>query len=334
MSVYFNQTNLTPGTSQFITRAEVIAGFSTLVNDLSGGQFNISSIFNNPNPVVSSITVNPSGTISNPAAVQATRHIVSTVGALAPTAPLSLSNVLRAPGITDTTGNLFADVYAKNFNAQNTNTNQNGLTLSYGWTGIQGKPVTGPVQNLVSWIPAIGAGTSGFILQNVSTINGVPVLSSLTSYTTLNGTNINNTGVINTPSVVGVSSLNGVSYPPAAVQATSVTATQTVNTSSLTATGTATIANLAATLGSFGGRTPLVNAVVGGGPTYVAFGYEPWTQGKYYSTIQGSMVFATVQPAGANLNPITCQVNNATSIQTFGNATYNGQPAWWMTIGR
>lgn len=169
MSALFNQTNIAPGTSQFITRTEVIQGFSTLAGDLSG--VNLSSFFINPNPIVSSITVNPSGTVGNPAVMTAGRYNISTVGAVAPVKPYAVGNY---QGHTDLTGNIYVDVYAKNFGATNpANTATPGNTLLYGYTGIYGLPSGGGTQGFMGWNPGNPAGTN-FILSNISSINGIP----------------------------------------------------------------------------------------------------------------------------------------------------------------
>jgi hypothetical protein len=210
MSIYYNQTNQTPGTSQFITRQEVIQGFSTLAGDLSGVDF-LSSFFVNPNIQVSSIAVNPSGTIQNPGSVKAGNYVVSTnVAALYPTRPYATPNPLL--GVTDQTGGVYTDFYAKNFGATNPlNTTTPGNVLLYSYQGITGLTSGGGVQGLVGWNPTNPAGTN-FILSNVSTINGIPPNQSQGTFTTLTGSNITMSGQLNVPQVVGVSSINGEMY--------------------------------------------------------------------------------------------------------------------------
>jgi len=207
MSLYYNQTNQTPGTANFITRQEVIQGFSTLAGDLSG--VNISSFFINPNPVVSSITVNPAGTVGNPAVMTAGRYNLSTVGAFAPVRPYATGTF---QGHTDTTGNVYADLYAKNFGATNpANTATPGNNLLYGYNGIVGILPGGGTQGFMGWNSGNPAGTN-FILSNVSTINGVPPNQSQGTFTSLTGSNITMSGQLFSPQIVGVSSINGELY--------------------------------------------------------------------------------------------------------------------------
>ena len=331
MSVLFNQTNISPATSQFITRAEVILGFSTLAGDLSG--INISSlVFNNPNPSLSTIRMNPNGFVSGAAYDQAGRQVVSTVGSLAP-AFLGLNNPQMT--IMNTNGQITQDLYAKNFGATNSLSNANNPKIFYSYQGISAQPTTGPSQPLATWIPAVGTGTSGWNLANVSSINGVPVLSSFTSYTTLNGQNINNTGVINTPSVVGLSSLNGAAYPPQTIQTTNLTASN-VALSSMTATGGITSQKL--TVNSFplfnSNYSPLIYAKAPSQPIYWLGGLDNLvpsggSSSLTISSINGNIISANAQSAGT-VNVVSVQLINNTQAVVYSAPQFAGQPVWWQ----
>ena len=207
MSVLFNQTNIAPGQSFYITRTEVIEGFSTLAGDLSG--VNLSSFFVNPNPVVSSITVNPAGTVGNPAVMTAGRYNLSTVGAFAPVRPYPTGTY---QGITTTNGLTYQDLYAKNFGALNpASTGTPGSNLLYGYQGIAGILPGGTTQGFMGWNPSNPAGTN-FILSNISSINGIPPGQSQGTFTTLTGSNITMSGQLFVPQITGVSSINGELY--------------------------------------------------------------------------------------------------------------------------
>jgi len=211
MSALYNQTNIAPGTSQFLTRAEVDQALSTIAGDLSGAD--LSTLFYNPNPKFSSISMPASGTISLPGVVQAKALNLSTGTSIVEqtftNTPGPLQMAFSKAGVT-------TDVYAKNFIGANTSaaiaTSTNNLLL-YSYLGIQGVPNTGSVQPFLTWYPSNPAG-SNWALTNVSSINGQQANTSPTTFTTLTGgTLVANT--VNASQVIGVSSLNGLTYQAA-----------------------------------------------------------------------------------------------------------------------
>lgn len=210
MSVYYNQTNITPGTANFITRAEVIQGLSTLAGDLSG--VNFSTFFLQPNPVFSTITMNPTGNIALPAAINTQTLTLSTVGGVKPVQPFGTTFAgigVTAPGQPT----LYGDIYAKNFGAQNGLNNTSNNVLLYSYNGVSGLTSNGVAQGLVGWNPT---NALPFNLSNVSTINGIPPNTSGTTFTNLSGQNLTTTGTLTSPQLANLSSINGLPYQAAA----------------------------------------------------------------------------------------------------------------------
>lgn len=209
MSALYNQTNIAPGTSLFISRAEVLDGLSTLAGDLSG--VNFSTFFNNPNPVVSSITVNPSGTISLPGVVRTQALNLSSVSQIFPVA--GNGTQYTAIGAASATGlnAVYADFYAKNHVAQNSVTNQNADKILYSYQGVTAQSAAGVSQPLAVWNSTSPSGTQ-WTLANVSTINGVQPGASFNTFTSITGSNITMNGTLLAPQMTGLSSINGVIY--------------------------------------------------------------------------------------------------------------------------
>jgi len=202
-------TSLNANTSAFITRQEVIQALSTIVPELS--TLNISSlIFGSPNPLFSTVTVNPSGQINGFAPIQTSNVIFAANAGLQKPANLRLGYVgnqsTSALCVTDSANNL-APMRATNFiaNAGSASGFSAGWAFSSnGFVTVDGNGAANPI---LTW----QFGNSNTIaLSNISTINGSPVGSQIQTYTSLTGSNITNTGVIATPSLVSLSSLNGI----------------------------------------------------------------------------------------------------------------------------
>lgn len=205
MSALYNQTNLTAGTAQFITRSEVIQGLSTLAGDLSG--VNFSTFFNQPNPTFSTITMNPTGNISLPAGVNTQVLTLSTVGSIKAVQPYGTS--FTGVGVQGSAPNLYGDLYARNFGAMNGFNNTSNNQVLYSYQGIQGITSNATVQALAGWNPA---NPLPWNLTNVSTINGIPPNVSGTTFTTLTGNTLTaNTQVI-TPTIASITSINASAY--------------------------------------------------------------------------------------------------------------------------
>lgn len=209
MSALFNQTNIAPGTTNFITRAEVIQGFSTLAGDLSG--VNFSTFFLQPNPVVSTLTVNPSGTISLPGSINTQILNLSSVSQILPVAPQGTTQFLGI-GVGSATGvnSVFQDFYAKNHFSQNTNTKAQGDKINYSYQGIYGLQGGVNAQPLAVWNSGAPSG-SNWTLANVSSINGVQP-GAFNNFTSITGSNITLNGNLLAPQMTGLSSINGVPY--------------------------------------------------------------------------------------------------------------------------
>ena len=207
MSALFNQTNISPGQSLYITRTEVIQGFSTLAGDLSG--VNLSTIFTNPNPIVSTLTVNPSGLIGGYPIANLSKVNLSTTQAL------GLTNIYNYPGaitaLATASSSNTAPVVGIGFKAQlltNTNAQQR---IDYNFNQITATQDGANYNPLAVYTPALNPVWS---LSNVSTINGLPV-SGGTTFTNLTGSNLTVTGTLLSPQVTGISSINGVGFQTA-----------------------------------------------------------------------------------------------------------------------
>lgn len=212
MSIYYNQTNQTPGTSQFITRAEVQNAFSSIAGDLSGVDWQ--NILYNPNPKFSTITMNPTGSITQGAVVQAASG-------------LGISSQLM------TYNRMFAnlsDPYTLGIrdNAPG-GVNYSPLALGQVWVKpkfFDNSPGVVIAPQLMAYVTSLTDPTqqktfcqlnslaNGVALSNISSINGNPP-SGATTFTNLTGSNLTTTGTLTSPQIVSVSSINGVPYSAA-----------------------------------------------------------------------------------------------------------------------
>ena len=249
MSVNEFVTSANQKQSLYITRQEVIDAITSLSS--------LSSInFLSPNPLFSTITMNPSGQINGFAPIQTSNVVFAPNAALGKPGNLRLGFVgnqsTSALCVTDTTGNL-APMRATNFIA-----NSGGASgFSAGWAFSSNGFVTVDGNGLANPILTWQFGNSNAIaLQGISTINGQPVGTQIQTYTSLTGSNITNTGVIATPSLVSLSSLNGVAL-------SSYSNTQIWKPYTVTATGAsnvAMVANVPQTVLTFTGL-PVTSAV-------------------------------------------------------------------------
>lgn len=207
MSVYYNQTNITPGTSQFITRAEVIEGLSTLAGDLSG--VNLSSLFMTTTPNFSTINMNPNGLVTGYSAAQFKQVNFSTTQAIA------LTNIYNFPGaITATlpnTASNTAPVVASGFKAQLFTNNDAQPRIDYNYNVITATSNGSNFYPLAAFLPT-GPGSNLWNLTNVSTINGNPVGTTSGTFTSLTGSNLTLTGQLISPQIVSLASVNGLPY--------------------------------------------------------------------------------------------------------------------------
>jgi hypothetical protein len=196
---YQNET-----TPLYVTRQEVIQTLSTIANDLSG--VNFSNIFANPNPLFSTITMNPTGSILGPAA-----NIVAG-------SALGISSVLETynrlfNNLTDpfvlgmrNAGNQYqAQAFGQVYVKPNVFTNETTClvapaSLSYLTNFSANTPV-------INW----NSGASQVSLSNISSINGGPATGG-TTFNSLTGSNITLSGQLFSPQQVGVSSMNGYTY--------------------------------------------------------------------------------------------------------------------------
>jgi hypothetical protein len=192
-------------TSAFITRQEVVQGLSTIANDLSG--FNFSNIFANPNPLFSTITMNASGNIQGAAQVYAT-------GALGISSVVETYNRMFASG---------TDPFV--LGIRNGANQYQPVALGQLWV----KPnvftnetacVVAPAS--LNYATAIGtnypvinfnSATNQVSLSNISSINGNPP-SGQNTFTSLTGSNITLSGMLTSPQIVNLSSINGATYTP------------------------------------------------------------------------------------------------------------------------
>ena len=208
MSALYNQTNIASYTTQFITRAEVAQGFSTLAGDLSGA--NLSTLFLNPNPVVSTLTVNPSGSISLPGVINTQALSLSSIGVFRPVKGFATN--YNAVGLINSNATNYNALYTAGVVAQNSVPDANGDKFVYGTNSMYGVPVASGTPNpFISWL-AGNSSNSQYVLQNVSTINGVVPGTGMTTFTSLTGSNLTTTGTLTSPQIVSVSSINGVPY--------------------------------------------------------------------------------------------------------------------------
>lgn len=202
-------TSANQNTSLYITREETIQAISSIVPLLSS--FSTITFGVSPNPKFSTITMNPIGQISGFCPIQTSNVIFNaSTTVVSQAGNLQLGNIGATTNsalcVTDNNGNM-APMRATNFLA--TAGGASGFAAGWGFTNqgfvtFDGTAATTPV---LTW--QFG-NNQKIALQNISTINGNPVGSTITTYTSLTGQNITNTGVITTPSIVSVSSLNGV----------------------------------------------------------------------------------------------------------------------------
>lgn len=201
-------TSANAKTSLYITRNEVIEAISSIVPALS--TFSSITFGTSPNPNFSTIAMNGSGVITGFVPIQTSNVIFASTTQLFAAGNLRLCAVgtqpNRALGPTDTQGNM-APLRANNFYA----TAGGSAGFAAGWAFSSNGFVTvdgnGNANPVLTW----QYGNSNAIgLQNISTINGAPVGQGITTYSNLTGVNINNSGVVTTPSIVSLSSLNGI----------------------------------------------------------------------------------------------------------------------------
>ena len=204
-------TSLNSIQSAFITRQEVIEALSTILPSLSS--FSTIAFGTSPNPSFSTITMNPNGQISGYVPIQ-TSNVIFTTNAQ----PAGFAQKLILGSAQPSSSNCITAVDVNNSNAPLQGSQvvvRNGAAGSLGgvYQSILPQSNVFTSANGLSQVPYIvwnGATglTANIALSNISTINGSPPNVNPTTYTTLSGTTINNSGVITTPSVVGVSSLN------------------------------------------------------------------------------------------------------------------------------
>ena len=200
-------TSANGNTSLFITRQEVITALSTIASDLSGAS--TSGLFYNPNLQLSTLTMNAAGQINGFVPIQTSNVIFNSNTTIGQAGNLQVGAVASTPNqalcVTDNNGNT-APFRAENFWANSTGTN--------GWANGWGLSNTGLGVHLANYstvrVATWNLGQANTIcLSNISSINGAPVNANPTTYTNLSGNNITNNQVITTPSLVGVSSING-----------------------------------------------------------------------------------------------------------------------------
>jgi hypothetical protein len=199
--------SLNTGTSAFITRQEVVQGLSTIANDLSG--FNFSNIFANPNPMFSTITVNAGGNTQGGAQVFA-------------------GNAIGISSVLETYNRMFAsgsDPFV--LGIRNGANQYQPLALSQVW--VKPNVFTNEVATVVApasfnYATAIGTNypvinfntaTNSVALSNISSLNGLNPTTAGTTFTSLTGSNITLSGMLTSPQVVNLSSINGSPYVPA-----------------------------------------------------------------------------------------------------------------------
>lgn len=194
--------------SLYITREETIQAISSIVpllSSLSTVSFGVS-----PNPTFSTIRMNSGGSISGFVPIQTNNLVFQSTNTISQAGNLRIGTIGANPNqalcVTDNNANM-APMRALNFLA--TAGGAAGFSAGWGFSSngfvtFDGQAATTPV---LTW--QFG-NNQKIALDNISTINGSPVGQGITTYTSLTGQNITNTGVITTPSIVSVSSLNGV----------------------------------------------------------------------------------------------------------------------------
>ena len=225
MATLFNQTNINADTSLFITRQEVIEGLSTLAGDLSGS--NLSTLFYNPDPKFSTVTVNASGSVQGGANVYAGSALGLSSVLMTYNRPYANSALPYQIGVRDAANNYqlmtLGGVLAKGQVFTNAISQYMNPTQS-GFFDVNSNAYPLSVFN----------GT-GIALSNVSSINGLPPTGG-TTFNTLTG----NTLIaqqVNVPQLVGVSSINGLMYQSPLVQGYTQTVTSVTLNSNVPQTG-------------------------------------------------------------------------------------------------
>lgn len=198
--------------SLYITREETIQAISSIVPLLSS--FSTITFGVSPNPKFSTVSINTNGgLISGYAPIQtsnvifaaqapvlnaATQLRLGKVGALA-------SASTNALCVADTNGNTAV------MRAQRYIANVGGVGgYGAGWSFTNSGFVAIDANDNVTPVLTCPIGnTAAIALQNISTINGSPPNVNPTTYTNLSGNNITNSQVIGTPSIINLSSLNG-----------------------------------------------------------------------------------------------------------------------------
>lgn len=195
-------TSANGGESLYITREEVIQAISSL------GTLSSFNIGYPANASFSTISLPPTGLIGGFAPIQTSNVVFSATTSAGAAGGLKLGNIGAVSTVAltsvDQNGNT-APLRANNLLA--TSGNALGYAAGFGLTptGLVAFDSSATTTPVISWQLATPTSIS---LTNISSINGSPPNVNPTSYTTLTGTTINNSGVITSPSVVGVSSLN------------------------------------------------------------------------------------------------------------------------------
>lgn len=226
MATLFNQTNINSDTSLFITRQEVIQGLSTLAGDLSGA--NLSTLFYNPDPKFSTVTVNASGSVQGGANVYANSalgvsSVLMTYNRPYPTATSATFQL----GVRDAANNYqlmaLGGVLAK------------GQVFTSGNSQYMNPTGSGFFDVNSNSYPMTVFNGTGIALSNVSSINGLPPTGGTTFNTLTGNTLIANQ--VNATQLVGVSSINGLMYQSPLVQGYTQTVTSVTLNSNVPQTG-------------------------------------------------------------------------------------------------
>lgn len=193
--------------SLYITREETIQAISSIVPLLS--TFSTITFGVSPNPKFSTIAMNPTGQISGFVPIQTSNVIFASTTNVGAAGGLRLGNVGQTSNAAvisvDQNGNaapIRASAFLANLSGAGGYSAGWGFT-NQGFTTFDGQNAQTPV---LTWQFGNNARIA---LSNISSINGAPVNANPTTYTNLSGNNITNSQVIGTPSIVNLSSLNG-----------------------------------------------------------------------------------------------------------------------------
>lgn len=204
MSVVPNQSWQTSGTPDYISRKEVI----DLLEDLSGVDLSGGNLFYTPNPLFSTIGINPTGQITGGNFVQANggigiSSVIATYNRMFPVNTDSFTLGIRSDVAPATAYQPLAlqQLWCKNsiYNTEPTCV-ISPASLSYVTS------LSDPTQQKM--ILGYNTPESNVGLFNISSINGQPPNTAGTTFTTLTGTTLNATNV-NTTNLAGVSQFNG-----------------------------------------------------------------------------------------------------------------------------